>query len=77
VHEEFNALTQLAPENHLRFHTSPPSRTQQDCRWANDIAYEDSQHREHSLAVVECLESAPGGMAAAGQRASSGSATLL
>jgi hypothetical protein len=61
VHEEFNALTRLAPENHLCFHTGRQSRTQQDFRWANDIAYEDSQHREHRLAVVECLESAPGG----------------
>jgi len=61
VHEEFNALTRLAPENHLRFHTGLQSRTQQDFRWVNDIAYVDSQRREHSLAVVECLESEPEG----------------
>jgi hypothetical protein len=61
VHEEFHALTQLTPENHLRFHTGPQSQTHQDFRWVNDIAYQDSQHREHSLAVVECLESEPQG----------------
>ncbi len=59
VHEEFQAISQLEPENHLRFSTGPQSKTQQDFRWVNDIAYEDTQHREHTLAVVECLESVP------------------
>jgi hypothetical protein len=57
VNEEFNALLPLAPENHLRFRTGPQNKTQQDYRWINDISYVDSKRNEHSLAVIECLES--------------------
>jgi len=59
VHEEFNALIQIAPENHLRFCTGVQSKTVQDFRWVNDIAYVDSQHLDHALAVIECLETQP------------------
>jgi len=59
VNEEFEALLPLAPENHLRFHTGPQNKTQQDYRWINDISYVDSERKEHTLAVVECLESKP------------------
>lgn len=59
VNEEFQALLPLAPENHLRFHTGPQNKTQQDYRWINDISYVDSKRKEHTLAVVECLESKP------------------
>jgi len=59
INEEFKALSQLTPENHLRFYTGPRSATRQDFQWVNDIVYEDTQHKEHTLAVVQCLESAP------------------
>jgi hypothetical protein len=59
VNKEFKALLPLAPENHLRFHTGPQNKTQQDYRWINDISYVDSKRKEHTLAVVECLESKP------------------
>jgi len=59
VNKEFEALLALAPENHLRFHTGPQNKTQQDYRWINDISYVDSKRKEHTLAVVECLESKP------------------
>jgi hypothetical protein len=59
VHEEFNALIQLAPENHLRFKPANQYKTVQDFRWVNEIAYVDSQDREHSLDLIECLETKP------------------
>jgi len=59
VNEEFKALVQLLPENRLRFRTGPQSRIKQDFRWVNDIAYVDSDKTEHTLSVIECLESKP------------------
>jgi hypothetical protein len=56
VHEEFEALMPLAAENHLRFYPSVQPQTQQDLRWMNDISYVDSEKREHTLSVIECLE---------------------
>jgi hypothetical protein len=58
VHQEFEALTRLAPENHLRFLPAPsPDRAiQQDFRWVNEIAYVDTERREHTVSVLECLE---------------------
>ncbi len=59
VHEEFEALLPLAPENHLRFLTGVQREIQQDFRWMNDISYVDSDDREHTIAVLECLETRP------------------
>lgn len=59
VNEEFNALSPLLPENRLRFRTGPQARIEQDFRWVNDIAYVDSASNEHSLSVIECLETKP------------------
>jgi hypothetical protein len=59
VHEEFEALMPLAPENHLRFRTGLQREIQQDFRWMNDISYLDSEQREHTLSVLECLETRP------------------
>jgi len=56
VHQEFEALAKLAPENRLRFNTGPQAEVQQDFRWVNEIVYEDSNHLEHTLAVLECIE---------------------
>ena len=49
----------MAPENHLRFHTGPQNKTQQDYHWITDINYVDSKKKEHILAVLQCLESKP------------------
>ena len=49
VHEEFEALLPLAPENHLRFLTGVQQEIQQDFRWMNDISYVDSENREHTI----------------------------
>ncbi len=59
VHEEFELLRPLAPENHLRFHTGVQLEIQQDFRWMNDISYVDSERREHTISVLECLETRP------------------
>ncbi|MBU0705274.1 MAG: hypothetical protein KKC18_15600, partial [Chloroflexi bacterium] len=59
VHEEFEALLPLASENHLRFLTGVQREIQQDFRWMNDISYVDSENREHTIAVLECLETRP------------------
>jgi hypothetical protein len=59
VHEEFEALMPLAPEHRLRFQPSDRYRVQQDFRWMNDISHLDSESREHTIAVLECLETRP------------------
>ena len=59
VNDEFKALVELLPENRLRFRTGPQSRTKQDFRWVNHIAYVDSDKAEHTVSVFECLESKP------------------
>ena len=57
IHEEFEVLLPLAPENHLTFHTGPQNKTRQDYNWINDIDYVDSEKKEHTLSVLQCLES--------------------
>jgi hypothetical protein len=59
LNEDFQALTQLLPENHLRVRTGCQNRIKQDFRWVNHIAYVDSETNAHTLAVVECLETKP------------------
>ena len=59
VHEEFEALLPLAPENHLRFLTGVQREIQQDFHWMNDSAYVDSENREHTITVIACLETRP------------------
>jgi hypothetical protein len=59
VHEEFEALSQLTPENHLVFRTGVQLEIQQDLRWVNQIAYVDSKLQAHSISVIECLETKP------------------
>jgi len=59
IHQEFEALLPLTPENHLTFLTGPQSKTRQEYRWINDIAYTDSEKKKHTLGVLECVESKP------------------
>ena len=56
VHQEFEALLKLAPEQHLRFYTGPQAQLQQDFRWVNAIAYVDAEQTAHTVSVLECLE---------------------
>jgi hypothetical protein len=56
VHREFVALLPLAPENHRHVSSRAPAEVDQDFRWVNGIAYTDSDNREHTLPVIECLD---------------------
>ncbi|MEA3339702.1 MAG: hypothetical protein U9R15_07020 [Chloroflexota bacterium] len=59
ITDEFEALLPLAPENHLRFHTGVQNEILQEYRWVNDISYVDSKGDEHTVGVLECLETKP------------------
>jgi len=60
VNEEFEALSKLQPENRLVWRTGKQAQIKQAFRWADDIAYTDSEKKEHTLSVIECLETKPG-----------------
>lgn len=59
IHQEFEALVPLAPENYLGVRTGPQREIKQDYRWINDISYVDSKNDEHTVGVLECLEEKP------------------
>ena len=59
VNEEFQLLSQLPPQTQLVFHTGVQLEIQQDLRWVNHIAYVDSKQNEHSVSVIQCLETKP------------------
>jgi hypothetical protein len=59
IHQEFEALLPLTPENHLTFLTGPQGKTRQKYRWVNDISYVDSEKKKHTLGVLECVENKP------------------
>lgn len=57
VNEEFEALSPLQSENQLR--CQPHPEITQQFRWVEDISYLDSRKKEHTLSVIECLETKP------------------
>ena len=59
VHKEFESLLPLTPENHFTFLTGPQSKTRQEYHWINDISYTDSEKKQHTVGVLECVESEP------------------
>jgi hypothetical protein len=59
VNEEFEALSKLQPENRLVWHTGKQAQIKQAFRWVDDIAYVDSEKKEHTISTIECLESKP------------------
>jgi hypothetical protein len=59
VQEQFNALLDFFPENHLQFHPANQYHTHQDFHWVNDIEYVDSEDIEHTVSVIRCLETKP------------------
>ncbi|NWG01721.1 MAG: hypothetical protein HXY44_02550 [Syntrophaceae bacterium] len=59
VNEEFDALSRLQPENRLVWRTGKGAQIKQVFRWVVDIAYVDSQKKEHTLSAIECLETKP------------------
>jgi hypothetical protein len=59
VNEEFESLAAATPENRLAWRTGRNGEVRQDFRWVNDISYRDSERREHSLSVLECVDTRP------------------
>lgn len=59
VNEEFEALSKLQPENRLIWHTGKQAHIKQAFRWADNIAYADSEKKQHTVSVIECLETKP------------------
>jgi len=59
VNEEFHALSALQSGNRLRFYPGKKGEITQQFRWADQILYTDSEKREHTLHVVECIETKP------------------
>jgi len=57
VNEEFHAQVKLYPQNAC---THDASGIHQDFVWANDIEYQDTQKRIHTLDVLQCRETKPG-----------------
>lgn len=56
VNEEFEALCAAEPGNRLSGGQGQDDPVQQQFRWANDIAYVDTQRRQHTLSVLECKD---------------------
>ena len=56
VNEEFAALSKLQTENRLCWRTGNNAEVKQDFRWVDDISYVDANSMEHTMSVIECLE---------------------
>jgi len=59
VNQEFHGLRDLQPANHRSWRAGKKAEIKQDYRWVDDILYTDSQDREHTLHVIECVETKP------------------
>lgn len=59
VNQEFHALSALQPVNRRSWRTGTKREIRQDFRWVDDVLYTDSEKREHTLQVIECVETKP------------------
>jgi hypothetical protein len=59
VNEEFHALVKMTPANACTYDTGKNHAIHQDFVWANDIAYQDTERRLHTLHVLQCRETKP------------------
>jgi len=59
VNQEFEALSKLQPKNRFSWRTGKNAEVRQAFRWVDDICYVDSNRRQHTLSVIECLETKP------------------
>lgn len=59
VEEEFVSLSKLSSEKQFYFQTGKTLKIRQDYRWVNDILYVDSNRKEHTISVLQCLETKP------------------
>ena len=59
VIEEFHALSALQHKNRLSWHDGNKKDIKQDFRWVDQIPYTESAKNEHTLHVIECVETKP------------------
>jgi hypothetical protein len=59
INTEFTVLSAREPHQQVRFETGVQFEIKQDLRWVNAIAYVDSDNAEHTVAVIQCLETKP------------------
>jgi hypothetical protein len=59
VNEEFESLAALTPQNRLTWIIGNDREIEQRFRWVNAIGYTDSNGGEHSVSVLECLDTRP------------------
>jgi len=60
INEEFDSLTKLQMEHQCTALTGKNREIKQTFRWVDDIAYVDTQKREHIISCLECLETKHG-----------------
>jgi len=57
VNQEFESLSALQPENRLRYQwLDGATIVRQSFRWVNGIEYTDTEKTEHTVDVIECME---------------------
>jgi len=59
VNQEFNSLSALQPDNRLSLCRGKQREISQSFRWVDEILYTDTQNREHTVHVIECIETKP------------------
>jgi len=59
VNDEFKGLSTLQPENRLVWYTGQGAQIKQAFRWVDDLTYVDSTKKNHTVSVIECLETKP------------------
>jgi hypothetical protein len=59
VHRSYHTVLPHVPENHKRVLLGAKRDTVQDYRWVRNIAYTDSQERNHHLNMIVCQETKP------------------
>jgi hypothetical protein len=59
VNQEFEALSKLLPKNGFSWHPVKNGEVSQCFRWVESISYVDTDRRQHTLSVIECLETKP------------------
>jgi hypothetical protein len=57
VNQEFESLSALQPENRLTYaYLDRKTRVKQYFRWVNGIEYTDTEKTEHTVDVIECIQ---------------------
>ena len=59
VHRSYELVRSQTPQNHKQVRLGPQQEITQELYWARQIAYRDSQDRQHALHVLVCQERKP------------------